>query len=62
MYQIVGSRPILGKQIRRGYRTSPELGTGTKLEIVENVVILEHLKVKSVVIGVKHLIRAPLPR
>lgn len=45
-----------------GIRISYELGTGTKLEIVDNVVILEHLKVKSVVIGVKHLIRTPLPR
>ena len=47
LYQIVGSSPTLGKQDRRGYWTSPELGTGTKLEIVDNVVILEHLKVEE---------------
>lgn len=44
----IGSSPILAWQSSSELRRlSHELGTGTKLAIVDNVAILEHLKVEE---------------
>lgn len=44
----VGSNPPNPEQERKELRRlSPELGTRTKLEIMDSVVILEHLKVEE---------------
>ena len=43
-----GSNPSAPEQERKELRRlSPELGTRTKLEIMDSVVILEHLKVEE---------------